>query len=237
MTRRISLWSGPRNISTALMYSWRSRADTEVFDEPLYGHYLRVTGRVHPGGDEVMAAMPRPGEQVVAETLLGQGEAPVRFYKNMAHHLVGLAPDFLAQLDHVLLVRDPREVLTTLVKQLPDVRLADTGLPQQVALLDQVQELGARVLVLDSRDVLQDPRGSLSRLCAALDLPFDEAMLSWEAGPKPEDGVWAPHWYQAVHKSSGFAPYRPKVEPLPPHLEPLEAACRPLFARLQEARL
>ncbi len=233
-TRRISMWSGPRNISTALMYGWRSRSDTRVFDEPLYAHFLRVTGRVHPGRDEVLAAMDTDGERVVQEVLLApaSAERPVRFFKNMAHHFVDLDPAFLGEMDHVLLVRDPREVLTSVVKQIPDVGLADTGLPHQVELLDRIRKTGRKVVLLDSKAVLLDPRSGLERLCAALDLPFEESMLSWEAGPKAEDGVWAPHWYHRVHESTGFKAWAPKTEPLPRRLEPLWEACQPLYEHL-----
>lgn len=231
------MWSGPRNISTALMYAWRSRSDTRVFDEPLYGHFLRRTGRGHPDAAGVMEVMDCDGERVVREVLLAPAdpERPVRFYKNMAHHFVDLDPGFLGELDHVLLLRDPREVLTSLVRQLPDAGLADTGLPQLHTLLGLVRATGRRLAVLDSRDVLEDPRGTLGALCRRLDLPFEEAMLRWPAGPKPEDGSWAPHWYHRVHQTTGFAPYRPKSEPLPPQLEPLAARCAVLYEALLRA--
>ena len=237
MTRRISLWSGPRNVSTALMYSWRQRPDTEVIDEPLYGHYLRHTGRVHPAHDEVMAAMDCDGERVVREVFRAPSTAPVRFFKNMAHHLVGLDRSFLSGMDHVLLIRDPREVLTSLVKQIPRPRVTDTGLLQQVDLLEELDPLSRSLVVVDSTELLRDPAGVLRQLCEALDLPYTEAMLSWPRGPKPEDGMWAPHWYHRVHETTGFAPYVPKTEPLPERLEPLWEACQPLYARLRACAL
>ncbi len=225
---RICLWSGPRNVSTALMYSFAQRRDTQVLDEPLYAHYLATTGVEHPGREEVLAAMDTDGERVVREVVLGPARRPVLFMKQMAHHLVGLDRAFLAATDNVLLIRDPAEVLTSLAHQLAEPRLADTGLAVQAELLEDLDQ----PLVVDSRELLLDPPGVLSQLCAGLGLEFDAAMLSWPAGPRPEDGVWAPHWYANVHRSSGFKPYRPKREPLPARLGPVLAACRPYYERL-----
>jgi len=229
---RLSVWSGPRNISTALMYAFRQRQDTEVFDEPLYGHYLAVTGRLHPGRDQILAAMDRDGRRVVADVLLGSGERPVRFYKNMAHHLVGLDLGFLDRLSNVVLTRRPDEMLASLAKELPDAGIDDTGLPLQVALLDRIVAAGHTPIVLEAAEVLRRPGAVLAELCRRVGIPFDPAMLSWPAGPKPEDGVWAPHWYAAVHRSTGFAPPGTTPAPLPPHLEPVLAECLPLYERL-----
>ncbi|HXF62419.1 MAG TPA: hypothetical protein VNK95_12435 [Caldilineaceae bacterium] len=233
-TLRINLWSGPRNISTALMYSFAQRADTRVVDEPLYGHYLRVSGAPHPGAEEVMAAMNTDGEQVVREVILGPCDRPVLFMKQMAHHLVELDRGFLAHTTNVLLVRDPVEMLPSLAENLAQPTLRDTGLAMQSALLDELERLGQTPPVLDARQLLLDPPGVLAALCARLGIPFDPAMLSWPVGPKPEDGVWAKYWYHAVHRSTGFQPYRPKQTPFPARLEPLLAECRPHYAKLAE---
>ncbi|ADI13534.1 sulfotransferase family protein [Truepera radiovictrix] len=234
MTRplRLSVWSGPRNVSTALMYSFRERADTTVVDEPLYGHYLRVSGAPHPGRDEVLASMDTDGERVVREVLLGDYAAPVVMFKNMAHHLVGLERAFLGELTNVLLTRDPYDMLPSLAQRLPEPTLRDTGLTEQVALLEFVLERGQEPVVIDAKALLQDPEGVLRAVCRRLGLPFDPAMLAWPAGPKPEDGVWARHWYANVHRSSTFAPYTPKADPLPAHLTPLLEVCAPLYERL-----
>lgn len=246
---RIHVWSGPRNVSTALMYSFAQRSDTRVVDEPLYGHYLRVSGVAHPGAEEVMAAMETDGRRVVREVLLGRpaGAARVLFFKQMAHHLYAgtdddsLDRDFLAGAIHVLLVRDPEEMLPSLVHQLPDPNLRDTALALQTRLLDELLELGQEPPVLDAKQLLLDPEGVLAELCRRLGLAFEEGMLAWPAGPRPEDGVWAPHWYHNVHRSTGFAPYRPKTAPFPERLRPLLEECRPhyqaLRARAIEARL
>jgi hypothetical protein len=230
---RLSVWSGPRNVSTALMYSFRQRTDTIVVDEPLYGHYLRTTGADHPGMGEVLDVMDDDGERVVREVILGPCERRVHFFKNMAHHLPGLDPAFLTSITNVLLIRDPTEMLPSLAKQLSYPTLRDTGLREQAVILDSILASGEEPIVLDARGLLLDPPGILRQTCAGLGIPFEDEMLSWPAGPKPEDGVWAKHWYHNVHASTGFAPYTPPENPFPAHLEPLLEECLPLYKRLQ----
>lgn len=229
---RIALWSGPRNVSTALMYSFRQRTDTTVVDEPLYAHYLTRSGVVHPGRDEVLAHQDADGERVVRDVILGEVPTPVLFVKNMGHHLRGLDWSFLGQVENVILTRDPAEMLPSLIQQLPEPDLEGTGLPVQVELLDAMLADGTDPLVLDSRLLLTDPPGVLTRLCTAVGLDFEEVMLSWPPGPVPEDGIWAPHWYDSVHRSTGFAAYHQKDAPVPGHVEPLLAAAMPLYERL-----
>lgn len=228
---RLSVWSGPRNVSTALMYAFRQRPDTEVIDEPLYGHYLKTSGAKHPGRAAVMAAMDCNGARVVRDVLLApDANASVRFFKNMAHHLRGLPKrDFLDRLTNVLLTRDPEEMLPSLTHQLPHPTLDDTGLVEQVELLERMKTAGRTPLVLDARELLLDPEGVLQQLCERLALPFAPAMLHWPSGPKPEDGLWAEYWYDNVHTSTGFRPYRPKADPFPERLRPLLRQCRPLY--------
>lgn len=235
MIAPICLWSGPRNVSTALMYSFAQRDDMRVVDEPLYGHYLRVTGADHPGAADVMAAMDCDGDAVMRGLLEQQAaDASKRlFIKHMAHHLVDLDPGFLEHTCNVFLIRDPREMLPSLVIQVPRAQLADTGLRRQWQLYAELRESGQRPAILDSRELLLDPEGVLRGFCDYLGHPFTPAMLEWPPGPRPEDGVWAPHWYHAVHQSTGFAPYRAKTA-FPEHLEPLLAECRPWYDRLFE---
>ncbi|HRC84332.1 MAG TPA: sulfotransferase family protein [Thermoanaerobaculia bacterium] len=234
---RIHLWSGPRNVSTALMYSFAQRPDTLVVDEPLYGHYLRVSGADHPGAKEVLAAMETDGETVVRNVLLGSYGRPVVFFKQMAHHLVGVDRGFLAGAVNVLLIRDPREMLPSVVHQIPHPSLRDTGLAMQTELLDHLLALGQDPPVLEARRLLLDPGGVLAELCRRLGLAFTEKMLSWTPGARPEDGVWASHWYHNVHRSSGFEPYRAKTEPFPEALEPLLAECLPHYQKLEARAL
>jgi hypothetical protein len=229
----ICLLSGPRNVSTALMYSFAQRADVRVIDEPLYGHYLRVSGADHPGRDEVLAAMNCDGDAVMRALLERQERARSRrlFIKHMAHHLIDLELDFLMQTSNVFLIRDPREMLPSLTHQLPDAQLADTGLQYQWQLFSDLASAGVSSAVLDSRELLLDPAGVLTTLCEHLGLEFSASMLRWQAGPRTDDGVWAPHWYSAVHKSAGFEPYRPKTG-FPKRLEPLLAECKPWYDNL-----
>lgn len=229
---RINLWSGPRNVSTALMYSFAQRPDTRVVDEPLYGHYLRVSGAEHPGCDEVMAAVDCDGERVVRQVILGPCDRPVFFLKQMAHHLVDLQQGFLSQTTNVLLIRDPAEVLRSLRHQLGTPRLADTGIAVQSALFDDLRRGGEEPPVVDSRELLLSPEAVLARLCAQLGLDPDPGMLSWPAGGRAEDGVWAPHWYANVHRSTGFAPYRLKTGEFPERLRPVLDEARPHYERL-----
>lgn len=231
-SQRICLWSGPRNVSTALMYSFAQRRDTRVIDEPLYAHYLRRTGLEHPGREDVLAAQDDDGERVVRQVMLGPCDRPVLFMKQMAHHLEGLERGFLDHTLNVLLIRDPADMLPSLVRQIPNPELRDTGLGVQLDLFEDLQRRGQRPAILDSRELLLDPAGVLGQLCERLAIPFDEAMLSWPAGPRPEDGVWAPHWYHAVHRSTGFQPYRPKRDSVPPHLEDLLATCEACYRQL-----
>jgi hypothetical protein len=230
---KLSVWSGPRNVSTALMYAFRQRPDTLVVDEPLYGHYLEVTRADHPGEDEVLAAMDTDGERVVREVLLGPCERPVHFFKNMAHHLEGLDRGFLGGLTNVLLTRDPAEMLPSLARQLPNPTLRDTGLLYQTEILDHLLGEGLEPVVLDAKQLLLNPPGVLRGACDRLGIPFHESMLRWPAGPKPEDGVWAKHWYANVHASTGFSSYKPRTGDFPERLRPLLEESAPLYERLK----
>lgn len=220
------------------MYSFAERTDVTVVDEPLYGHYLRTSGAAHPGADEVMASMNCDGGAVMRD-LLEQAARPGSnrlFMKHMAHHLVDIDLDFLEHTANLLLIRDPREMLPSLRIQLPQAVPADTGLQRQCQLLDELRARGQEPVVLDSRELLLDPQGVLQQACAALGMRFDRNMLQWPAGPRPEDGVWAKHWYHAVHRSTGFVSYSPKQE-FPPELEALLAACQPAYDRLFAAAI
>ncbi len=229
---RICLWSGPRNVSTALLYAFAERPDTVGVDEPLYAHYLRVTGARHPGREDVLAAQDQDGERVIRDIVLGPTELPVLFCKMMAHHLVDLDWGFLERTANVILTRDPSEVLQTLTVQIPDAVLRDAGYENQVRLLRRDLEAGREPLVLDAKRLLEAPGAVLRTLCERLGLAFDPTMLTWPPGPKPYDGVWAPHWYHNVHRSTGFKPYKPKTTPFPDRLEPLLDVCRPYYEEL-----
>ncbi len=234
------MWSGPRNISTALMRSWGSRPDTFVCDEPLYAHYLKRTGVNHPGRDEVMAAHDCDWRRVTAWLTGPVPEGRSVFYqKHMAHHLLPeIDREWIAALRNVFLIRDPDEMLASLSRVLPSPRLEDTGLPQQWELFESERRRTGKVPpVIDARDVLTDPRGALQRLCAALEVRFSESMLTWAAGRRPTDGVWAPYWYASVEKSTRFQPYAPHRRPLEARLARLATECRRHYEKLYNHRL
>lgn len=239
-TSRIAMWSGPRNISTAMLRAWGNRPDTFVCDEPLYAHYLHVTRKPHPGMDDVIAAGEVDWRKVV-EWLTGpipEGKS-VFFQKHMAHHLLPtIERDWLPRVTNVLLIREPREMLTSLVKATPDAELEDTGLPQQRDLFRWLkQATGTPPLVLDARDVLENPRNMLERLCTLLNVPFTDSMLSWPAGPRTTDGVWAKHWYHEVEKSTGFKPYKAKDEAVPQRWQGMFQQCQEIYEELHAERL
>jgi hypothetical protein len=235
-TKRICLWSGPRNISTALMYSFAQRGDTTVVDEPLYAHYLSQTeaSDYHPGAEEVLEAQECDGQKVVESVIFGAYDTPVVFFKQMTHHLVELDWSFLKHTVNIILTRDPHDMLPSYAKQVHAPTLADTGYAQHVELFDYLRGLGQDPPVINSREVLDDPANALRRLCERVDIPFDPSMLRWEPGSRPEDGVWARYWYHNVHRSTGFQPYRPKAEPFPEHLKPLLEECLPYYRKLME---
>ncbi|MEZ4687268.1 MAG: sulfotransferase family protein [Bacteroidia bacterium] len=232
--KRICLWSGPRNISTALMYSFAQRSDTRVYDEPLYAHYLSRTEAqsYHPGAKEVLASMENDGEKVV-EMMLGPHDRPVAFFKHMTHHLVALDWSFMRHTINVLLTRNPVDMLPSYARAVQNPTMQDVGYESHVALKDFLEAQGLRrPFVLDSRQLQNNPSQKLGELCEYAGIPFDENMLHWQAGPRPEDGVWAPYWYANVHASTRFLPYQPKEEPFPERLKPLLEQCLPLYQDL-----
>lgn len=237
---RLALWSGPRNISTAMMRAWGNRPDTAVVDEPLYAHYLHATARDHPARDEVIAAGPTDWREAVAR-LLGPvpGGRRVFYQKHMTHHLLPQVDRaWMRELTNCFLIRDPAEVLTSLVKHVPDLTLPDTAFPQQAEIFELVQQWTGRVPpVVDAADVLRDPRRILTLLCEAVGVEFTGRMLHWDPGLRDTDGVWAKHWYNEVETTTGFRPYRAKGEPVPEHLREVLAACRNFYDRLHAHRL
>lgn len=234
------MWSGPRNISTALMRAWDSRGDTFVCDEPFYAHYLKQTGLDHPGREAIMASQPQDWREV-ADWLTGPipEQKPIFYQKHMAHHVLpGMEGEWLDAFRHAFLLRDPREMITSLMKVIPNPRVEDTGLPQQRALFERVRsQTGTIPPVLDARDVLEDPPVLLKKLCRQLEVPFRRAMLSWPPGPRSTDGVWASIWYDAVERSTGFQPYRPKGDEVPEHLREVYEECLDHYHALYEYRL
>jgi len=229
----INLISGPRNVSTALMYSFAQRADTRVIDEPFYGYYLYKTGADHPDKQQVMKVQPTDADKVAEEILRDDSDDSVVFIKNMAHHLDGVKKDFLKNVRNIFLIRDPEAMILSFIKKIPEPTLQDTAYAQQYRLFRYVTHtLNQQPLVIDSAELLKDPENVLNVVCNRLSVDYDENMLHWPAGPIPEDGVWAEHWYGNVHRSTGFEPYLPPEGRLPEGLEPLLEDCQNYYKRL-----
>jgi hypothetical protein len=233
---RIAMWSGPRNISTALMRAWENRPDTAVTDEPFYGAYLLESGVVHPGRDEIIASMPTDWRVIVDEITgpVPHGRA-VWYQKHMTHHILpGMGREWLCRMKNCFLIRDPREVVASYERVRPNATAEDLGYPQQVEIFNAVRaDLGGAPPVLDSADVLADPERALRALCAALALPFIEGMLHWPQGPRDTDGVWAKHWYANVEASTEFGPARPSRPELSDSQAVLAEDCIPYYDQLR----
>ena len=237
---RIAMWSGPRNISTALLRSWGSRSDTCVTDEPLYAHYLAATGIDHPMREEIIASYEADWREVVAR-LTGPvpGGKPIWYQKHMTHHMIPeVGRDWLSAVTNCFLIREPGAVILSYSRVRPDPTPEDLGFPQQAELFDLVRERTGRLPpVIDSLDVLENPERVLRLLCEAVGVPFDPAMLAWEPGPRPTDGIWARHWYANVERSTGFGPPRPRTADVPERFADLHALCRAHYERLHRHRL
>ena len=238
---RLAMWSGPRNVSTALMRSWGNREDTVVVDEPFYAHYLKVTGLDHPGRQEVIASQESDWRRVVEQLLASQpGGARISYQKQMSHHLLPcIGREWLDAVTHAFLIREPGPMLASLELKLGAFDLDATGLPQQVEIFDHVVAATGRVPpVIEASDLLAAPERMLRALCAALDVLFSPRMLAWPSGPRATDGAWAKYWYHRVERSTGFetpgvaAPAR-----LTGPLADIEAQCRPLYEKLRAHRL
>ena len=236
---RVAMWSGPRNISTAMMRAWENRGDCAVSDEPLYAHYLDRTGLDHPAREKVIADGDTDWQRVVA-ALLGPvpDGAAVWYQKHMTHHLLPhMDHAWIAQLRNVLLIRDPREVVASYVKSRATVTADDIGLPQQIALYDELCTAGSPPPILDAGDFLRAPEIHLRALCAWLGIEFTSRMLQWPKGPRDSDGIWAPHWYAHVWESTGFeAPVEKEINLSGAAAEVAEE-CLPHYQRLHALRM
>ncbi|XP_057963387.1 branched-chain-amino-acid aminotransferase-like protein 1 isoform X2 [Malania oleifera] len=211
----IHSWSAPRSLSSSLMYAFAQRNDTEVLDEPLYANFLQVTGAERPYREEVLSKMEPDGNKVVKEVIFGPGKKKYRYCKHMAKHRVtGLTNDLVKKAKHFILIRNPLDILPSFNKVVPPSFL-ELGVAELVSIYSELCELGMPPPVIDAAELQKDPEAILRGLCEDLDIPFQAAMLKWEAGPKPIDGIWAPWWYGGLHKSTGFGPARKYPLPLP----------------------
>ncbi|MEZ5716515.1 MAG: HAD family hydrolase [Paracoccaceae bacterium] len=236
---RIAMWSGPRNLSTAMMYAFGARPDCAVVDEPFYAAYLARTGLAHPMRDAILASQPTDPDEV-EKALLGPvpGGKPHFYQKHMTQHMIADMPrGWMAQVTNVFLIRHPARVVASFGAKYDNPTLADIGFLQQAELYDQVKAAGGAPVVIDSSDIRRAPEVMLRRLCDAIGLDFDPAMLGWPAGGHPDDGVWAAHWYGSVHASTGFAPAEGPLPDLPPDRAALAAQALPSYERLAAVKL
>jgi len=237
---RIAMWSGPRNISTAMMRAWGNRPGTFVIDEPFYAYYLKTSGKEHPGAHTVIAAGEMDWQKVVAQLTgpIPNGKS-IFFQKHMTHHLLSeVDRHWLAAMTNCFLIRDPREVIVSYVKKREDPALEDLGFVQQAEIFDFVRTRANSIPpIVDAKDVLENPERMLRLLCDAVGVEFSESMLSWPPGLRETDGAWAEYWYGEVARSTSFQPYRPSDAKLPAHLGKIHERCRECYERLYEYRL
>ena len=234
----IACWSGPRNLSTAMMYAFGNRRDFEVMDEPFYAAYLAATGAAHPMRAEILDAGERDPTRVADLCATGPQAAQHSYQKHMTHHMVdGIDRGWFDAAHHVFLIRHPARVLASYAKKREAPVMADIGFVQQREIFGEVRARGLPHVVIDSFDIRADPRAALAALCDALGIRFDPAMLSWPAGGHAADGVWAAHWYDVVHRSTGFAGPEGPLPPLPPALAALSEEALPIYRQMQAEAL
>ncbi len=236
---RIAMWSGPRNLSTAMMYAFAARSDFSVVDEPFYAAYLDKTGLSHPMRAEILASQ-NTDPTIVSAQILGSisGEKPHFYQKHMTQHMVkGIDRSWMGSVKNVFLIRHPARVIASYGAKRENPTLEDIGFSQQAELFDQVQAAGGDPVVIDSHDIRDDPEAMLHKLCVAVDLDFDPAMLSWPKGGHKDDGAWATHWYGAVHQSTGFAGPEGPLPEVPRHLREVERFAITHFERLKEFKI
>ncbi|MBK0326047.1 HAD family hydrolase [Rhodobacteraceae bacterium F11138] len=236
---RIAMWSGPRNLSTAMMYSFGARGDCAVVDEPFYAAYLVKTGLDHPMRDAILAAQPANAVQVVDQIMGPIPQDKTHFYqKHMTHHMVPDMPrDWMRQMINVFLIRHPARVIASYAAKRENPTLQDIGFAQQAELFDLINSWQGSPVVIDSTDIRKDPERMLKRLCKSIGLSFTQDMLSWPAGGHPEDGAWAPHWYGSVWKSTGFDAAEGALPNVPAHLKDVLAQAMPYYDRLRAVAL
>lgn len=238
---RIAMWSGPRNISTAMMRAWGNRSDTAVIDEPFYAYYLDQTGKDHPVGAEVIASGETDWRKVAASLTKSPvpGGKDIFFQKQMTHHLLPtIDREWITDLRNCFLIRDPREVILSYIRKNAEPELEDLGFVQQCEIFNFVRERTKMVPpIVDAKDVLQTPERTLRLLCDAIHVPFDKSMLSWPPGLRETDGIWAKHWYDAVARSTSFEPYKPNAGDVPKRFLEIYDCCRECYEQLYQHRL
>jgi hypothetical protein len=233
MNKIICLWSCPRNVSTALMYSFAQRKDTKVSDEVLYAHYLRTTGALHPARKEILQSIENDGNKVVRGIIL-QRSKKILFHKLMAHFLIDIDTAFLSKVSNIILIRDPEEIIASYSKVIENPKLDDIGIKKQYEMYLLLEKRKHTPIILDSKNLLKDPRLVLSKLCDILEIPFDKKMLKWKKGGRNEDGVWAKYWYENTHNSTSFLPYSERKIKLSSSNMKLANDCKPYYKFLTD---
>lgn len=231
-TKRICLWSSPRNVSTAFMYSWAQRTDTVVVDEPLYGYFLNHTKTYRPGGEEVMQTMLTDGNEVIKQVLLGSYNKPVVFFKHLTNQAVDLDCSFMNEMVNLFFIRDPKHIINSFAKVITNPTMIDIAMKMQYECFYYAKRNYYKTIVLDSAELLKNPEVVLKKLCALIEINFEDNMMHWQAGAKPYDGIWAPYWYSNVHQSTGFEKQLTTDQPLSPHLIPLYEEAKPYYNEL-----
>jgi len=228
----ICLWASPRNISTAFMYSFAQRKDTDVIDEPYYGYYLKQTSTIHPEKNLILKSVETNAEKITTSILNYSEKRKILFIKNMAHHIKGLDVTFTKKFYNVFLTRNPKMMIASFIKKIPNISIRDTGYKDQYDLLLLLLKLNKKPIVIDSKSLLINPQKTLTKLCKHLKIPFYNSMLTWEKGGIKEDGIWAKNWYENVHNSTEFSSYENKVKILPKEYNYLVDECNYYYNKL-----
>ena len=232
------MWSGPRNISTAMMRAWENRSDTKVVDEPLYAHFLKHTGIEHPMFETIID-QGEVDEQKVINNLVIKPDSGLYYQKHITTHWLDHYPtDWLMDIEHVFLIREPEPVAASYAVKRGDLNAHDLGYEQQARIFKLIEKChGATPSVIDSRRFLNDPKSQLEKVCQALNIPFEAAMLEWPVGSRSSDGVWGSHWYDAVNQSTGFKPARRTQPNLTEAQQEIASHCRPYYEELLQFAL
>ena len=237
---RIAMWSGPRNISTAMLRSWESRADTFVVDEPYYAYYLSQNDLQHPGREDVL----REGELDAAKVSHGlvnktKGNCSIYYQKHMTHHLLDtIDRDWMGSVTNCFLIRDPKDMIISYSKVHPEINSVLLGVEQQREIFEYVKNItGGTPPIIDSKDILMNPKEILSKFCDRIDVEFSDEMLSWPKGPRDTDGNWGKYWYKNVMNSTGFNQYVPKTEEVPEKYLSLYEESYKLYQDLHKLRI
>ena len=235
-TRILHMISGPRNLSTAMMYAFAQRKDTKVIDEPFYAHYLLSTGIDHPGREDTIKSMPHDPDHI-QKSFFEFDKKPFLYLKDMAHHLIDMDLGFLAKVENIFLIRNPYQLIASFTRVIKEPTMQDIGLEDEWRLFELMQTMGQTPVVLDTGDLLAIPEAMMEKFCAAISIPFDSNMLHWPKGGIPEDGVWARYWYKSLHESTGFSKRPTSTRPMPDQYQPLYEKAMVYYEKLSQFKI